>query len=183
MRFNICIDIDGTITDPYYWLKYINKYFNKNITQEEFVKFDVCRILNISEDDFNIFYDLMGEKIHGDCIAREHAKEIIEKLNKDNNIYFVTARPEKYREVSEKWLRDNGFKGDLFMVGGHDKIGQATELHCDYFVEDRYKNAVVLSKVGIKVFLMDTNYNRYPLIENITRVASWKDIDEELNKI
>ncbi len=33
-NLNICIDIDGTITDPYYWLNITNKYFNKNITEE-----------------------------------------------------------------------------------------------------------------------------------------------------
>lgn len=28
-NLNICIDIDGTITEPYYWLEISNKYFKK----------------------------------------------------------------------------------------------------------------------------------------------------------
>ena len=31
-KFNICIDIDGTITDAYYWLEPCNRYFMKNIS-------------------------------------------------------------------------------------------------------------------------------------------------------
>lgn len=30
-KLNICIDIDGTVTEPYYWLNIFNKHFKKNI--------------------------------------------------------------------------------------------------------------------------------------------------------
>ena len=33
-RLNICIDIDGTMTDPYYFMPYFNKYFNKDLSQD-----------------------------------------------------------------------------------------------------------------------------------------------------
>lgn len=181
MKLNICIDIDGTITDPYYWLKYINEYFKSDLKPEGLVKFDVCRVLNIPEEDYDVFYDLKGEQIHRDCVPRPYAKEVIKELSKQHNIYFVTARPEKYREVSQQWLDDNGFVGELFMVGGHDKVGQAKELNCDYFIEDRYRNAVKLAQADINVFLIDTNYNRYPLIDNMKRVNDWMDIKREFN--
>ena len=28
-KLNICIDIDGTITDPYHFLPYLNELYNK----------------------------------------------------------------------------------------------------------------------------------------------------------
>lgn len=30
-NLNICIDIDGIIIDLYYWLSYVNSYFNFNV--------------------------------------------------------------------------------------------------------------------------------------------------------
>jgi uncharacterized HAD superfamily protein len=34
-NLNICIDIDGTITEAYYWLDLCNQYFNKKIEKKE----------------------------------------------------------------------------------------------------------------------------------------------------
>lgn len=182
MKLNICVDIDGTITDPYYWLKYVNKYFKTELTATDIVKFDICRILNIDESEYEKFYDKHGEEIHGDNIARENAKEVLNDLDKDHNIYYVTARPEKYKEVTENWLYSNGLpKAPVYMMGHHNKGEIAKELNCDFFVEDRYRNSVFLAKEGIKVLMIDTNYNRYPLIDNITRVYNWKEIYEIIN--
>lgn len=52
----------------------------------------------------------------------------------------------------------------------------AKNLNCDLFIEDSFENAVELSKNGFKVLLVDTNYNRFPLKENIKRVFNWSQI-------
>ena len=36
-KLNICIDIDGTITNPYHFLPYLNDMYNKNLTEEQFI--------------------------------------------------------------------------------------------------------------------------------------------------
>lgn len=38
---NICIDIDGTITDPYYWLDFANSYFNLNVTKDMVTQYEL----------------------------------------------------------------------------------------------------------------------------------------------
>ncbi len=40
-NLNICIDIDGTITEPYYWLEISNKYFKKNIKPEDITVYNI----------------------------------------------------------------------------------------------------------------------------------------------
>ncbi|CAM2761429.1 hypothetical protein HAHI6034_08980 [Hathewaya histolytica] len=177
MKLNIGVDIDGTITDPYYWLKYINMYFKTELKPEHIVKFNICEILNIEEQDYLEFYDMHGEEMHSDNIIRDNAKEVLNKLHEDHNIYYITARPEKFKKVTEEWLYSNELpKAPVHMMGHHNKVEKARELNCDFFVEDRYRNSVFLAKEGIKVLMLDTNYNRYPLISNMERVYNWNDI-------
>src|SRR3712207_9366101 len=90
MKLNICVDIDGTITDPYYWLKYVNPYFHTNLRSEDIVKFDICRILNIDDETYNEFYDELGEQIHLDNIPRDFAVQVLNKLAEEHNIYYIT---------------------------------------------------------------------------------------------
>ena len=51
-NLNICIDIDGTITDPYYWLSYANNYFNSNISESQITSYDISKVLNVDRNDY-----------------------------------------------------------------------------------------------------------------------------------
>jgi len=57
------------------------------------------------------------------------------------------------------------------------------DLNCDIFIEDSYDNAVQLSNSGFKVILIDTNYNKLPLNDNIIRAYNWNEIFEIINEI
>jgi len=72
---------------------------------------------------------------------------------------------------------------DLFVLGNHYKVNTAKELNCSIFIEDNYNNAIQLSTAGFKVLLIDTNYNRKPLNDNIVRVNNWKDIFSIINEL
>ena len=110
-KLNICIDIDGTITEPYYWLDCCNKHFKTNITEKDLTL------------------------------------------------------------ITHEYLRNNSIHYDnLFLLGSHYKVNKAKELDCDIFIEDNYRNAIELSEAGFYVLLLDTNYNREPLNNNIKRV-------------
>lgn len=184
MKLNICIDIDGTITDSYFWIKYLNKFFGFNLKDEDIVKFDICRVANISEEDYQRFYDKWGEEMHLNAIIRDGAASVLKKLSEKHNIYYITARPEKYRQATEAWMDKNDLpRGEIYMMGNHNKEEKAKELQCDVFIEDRYRNAVMIAKEGIKTLLIDSNYNRYPLIEDMIRVYDWNDIYNEISRI
>lgn len=183
-NLNICIDIDGTITDAYYWLDLCNEYFNKNITEEEVTEYYIHKVLGVTEEDYTKFYEKYKIKLHSEQKIRQDAKVFIEKLNRLHNIYFVTARDKSLTMLTHSYLRKNEIPyDDLFVLGSHYKVDTARELNCSIFIEDNYDNAIQLSSSGFKVILIDTNYNKGPLNENILRVYDWNEIYEIIDKL
>ncbi|MDD7794226.1 5' nucleotidase, NT5C type [Clostridium sp. 'White wine YQ'] len=183
-NLNICIDIDGTITDAYYWLDLCNYYFNTNITKEQVTEYAIHNVLGVNEEAYNEFYEKNKFILHEDQPLRENVQEIITKLAEDNSIYFVTARDTSLSMLTHRYLRNNNIPyNDLFVLGSHYKVDKAIDLNCDIFIEDNYENAIQLSTAGFKVLLLDTNYNRHILNENIIRVHYWNEIYEIIEKL
>lgn len=178
-KLNICVDIDGTITSPYHFIPYLNELYNKNITEEQ------CNTCDW-EALYAINMDIMLKEFHekymhsyGEAAVVEYAKDIIEELCAENNVYFVTARSEILTDVTKTWLNESGFSGiDVHLLGSDYKVEKAKELDCNIFIEDNPYNAAQLAKEGIKVLLIDTNYNKGVAHENIIRVSNWMEIKE-----
>lgn len=182
-KLNICIDIDGTITDPYCWLDFANDYFNKNLEPKDVVKYNIDEVLGVPREKYDEFYGKFGKSLHLNAPLRKYAQEVLWDLRKENNIYYVTARSEEMEEVTRLWFDLNYLPmTELFLLGSHYKVKKAKELNCDLFLEDRYENAIQLALAGCEVILMDCNYNREPLIPGITRVNNWKEAYEEICK-
>ena len=176
-KLNLCIDIDGTVTEPYYWLERANKYFGRQVNPEDVTAYEIHKVLDIDEGDYNEFYDLYGKLLHKEAEARFGASEVIKKLYHHHNIHFVTAREEKMRDVSLEWLKDHQIPLDtISLLGSHYKAGKAGELNSDIFIEDCYNNALQLSKAGFDVLLVDCSYNKGSLPHNVSRVKNWFEI-------
>lgn len=183
-KLNICIDIDGTITDAYYWLDACNKYFNTSITENQVTEYNIHNILGVNESDYNEFYEKHKFNLHANQKLRQNAKLVINELSKFNNIYFVTARDKNLTMLTHSYLRKNNIPyTDVLLLGSHYKVDSARDLNCNVFIEDNYDNAIQLSASGFRVLLIDTNYNRHPLNEKITRVYNWNQIQEIINKL
>ena len=181
---NICIDIDGTITNAYDWLDITNEYFNKNITKNQVTEYEIHQVLGIERHEYEDFYNKYKFKIHSDQKLRDDVKLVINKLGQIHNIYFVTARDKELETLTHLFLRKNEIPyNDLFVLGSHYKVNTAKALNCSIFIEDNYNNAIQLSTAGFKVLLIDTNYNRKPLNDNIVRVNNWKDIFSIINEL
>lgn len=74
---------------------------------------------------------------------------------------YITSRPIPV-EVTETWLKNNGFpRANVYSVG-HDvsKVEVAKQSGIDIFVDDRYENFVELNKNGICCFLFDAPHNK-----------------------
>lgn len=183
-NLNICIDIDGTITDPYFWLEEANKYFNKSVTVEQVTEYLIHKVMNIDILEYDKFYEKRKFSIHSKQELRDDVKIALEKLSILHNIYFVTAREKSLTMLTHSYLKKNEvYYDELFLLGSHYKVEKAKELNCNIFIEDSYDNAIQLSEAGFKVLLMDTNYNREKLNQNIIRVYNWKEIYEIINKL
>ncbi|WP_434283959.1 5' nucleotidase, NT5C type [Clostridium botulinum] len=177
-NLNICIDIDGTITEPYYWLEISNKYFKKNIKPEDITLYNIEDVLGITEEEYMKFYEKYKVRIHTEEKLRQGAKKVLNELNKYHNIYFVTAREKSLEVLTKSYLINHSIKfRDLYVLGSHYKVDKAKELNCDIFIEDNPTNAVELSEAGFKVILLDTNYNRHiKENENIIRISHWDEV-------
>jgi Uncharacterized conserved protein len=183
-KLNICIDIDGTITNPYYWLSYANTYFDSNISESQVTSYDIAKVLNINRNEYLAFYEKFKTKIHSNQELRGDVKVILDKLYELNNIYFVTARDKSLKLLTLLYLKSHELQfNEVFVLGTSDKVPTAMDLNCDIFIEDSYDNAVQLSNSGFKVILIDTNYNRLPLNDNIIRAYNWNEISEIINEI
>lgn len=184
MKLNICVDIDGTITEPYYWLDMANSHFGTDIKPYQVTTYDIHEVLEVSREAYNEFYNLYADKLHSGAEVRENAEIVLWKLNQQHNVFYVTAREQWIRNTTENWFRMNELPlAELHMLGSHYKVERAKQLECDIFIEDRYENAIQLALEGIKVLLVDCSYNRLPLIPGITRVKDWIDIYGEIETI
>lgn len=73
---------------------------------------------------------------------------------------YITSRPIS-TEITEKWLKKNGFPRAKIYTVGHDqsKIDIAKSSGIDIFVDDRMENFVELNNAGICCFLFDAPHN------------------------
>ncbi|WP_099189224.1 5' nucleotidase, NT5C type [Tepidibacter mesophilus] len=176
-NLNICIDIDGTITDAYYWIHLANKYFNKNIKEEDVISYEMHEVFNVEKEKYMEFYNANIKEIHEAATLKEGVKPILDKLIKTNNLYFVTARDKRVENITINFFKENNIPhNNLFLLGKHYKVDKAIALSCDIFIEDNYSNAIQLSTAGFNVILIDTYYNRKKLNDKITRVKTWDEI-------
>jgi len=135
-------------------------------------------------------------EVYEDCPA------VLERLvAAGHELYFITARAERRRYITETWLREKGIfdhakavhlkpMGDFrpeYPRGRYDPAGSADykvrlakELELDAFCEDDVLIAPTLAKAGVQVFLFDQPWNREVSGERITRVAGWTDLAEHL---
>ena len=96
-----------------------------------------------------------------------------------HRIHFVTARDEIMREVTLEWMNHYNIPMDtISFLGSHDKVNKAKDLESDIFIEDRLENALQLSDANLQVLLVDCNYNKGELPNNVVRVENWKEINE-----
>jgi uncharacterized HAD superfamily protein len=133
---------------------------------------------------------------HQDCPA------VLERMvAAGHELYFITARAERRRFVTETWLREKGLLDYAKAVhlkptgefnpdhprGRYDPTGSAeyksrlaSELALEAFCEDDVVIAKALAKARIQVFLFDQPWNRELAGERITRVTGWTDLAQHL---
>ncbi len=180
-NMQICVDIDGTVTDPYYWLSDANRYFKQQLTYKDVIHYDFGKVLNVDRCDYNEFYYKFGETIHFKSEVSAGAKEVLDRLSYGHKIHFVTARERAMEQVSLDWLKKQKLPwASISLLGHSHKVETAINLNCDFFIEDSLNNALELSVSGFQVLLLDCNYNKAVLPKNIKRVSNWYQIENIL---
>ncbi|TWI57782.1 hypothetical protein [Halalkalibacter nanhaiisediminis] len=169
------LDIDGTVTAPDTFVPYLNKHFNKTLTLDDIVEYDLTSILNITEQQF---WEWMGEHegiIYEQAELAPDAEETLLQWTKHHELIYITARREHLASITQNWFTNRSLPFDhIELVGKHDKLDAVREHKLDIFFEDKHDNAVAIAEeFNIPVILMDTPYNRLPAPDNVIRAKNW----------
>ncbi len=172
--------------------EHFNLKYNKNVKRSDITSFYVEEFFDIDPTEARkAIDDFYHHEDHAQALPLEGSLDSIKKLSINNKLYIVTARPDLVKEITQKWL-DKHFP-NLFetiqYTNHHDKEKRrkksevAKELEIEIFIDDSLDNAKDISESGIPVLLFDTPWNQTEeLPELVTRVYSWEEIFENLNK-
>jgi len=178
----IGIDIDGVIADTFPLLvQELNTYFNKNLTFDDIICYDIAAVYNLKKEQLTEFAHLKVPFLQDNSLPVPLAVECINDLRDRAYVALISARFEQSRDRTQNWLGRHGIQwDDLILLGNHDKADTCVNLNLDYFIEDNLNNALQVSENGIPVLLLDAPYNRAPLPDLVQRVFSWSQICEVL---
>lgn len=176
-KLNLCIDIDGTLTDPYFFIPYLNEITGKELTIDDYISNDWNIIYGTEHSEIYAKFDHLYADVYLEAEMRKDAQDVLYKLIEKYNVWYVSARGMCVNEVTQKWFVNNKLDySKAYLLGNnHEKIQIANKLKCDYFIEDDPKNAKIISQAGFKVILLDNNYNKKVDGDKIYRVNNWAE--------
>ena len=183
----IGIDMDGCITDiarfvADYGAKFCYENNIKYIIKED--EYDESKALGISLEDTEKFWNEYLPYYSIEYNPREFAKEVIDKLKQNNEIYIITARNEeglpleyygKMQELVRAWLKKYNIYYDRLIFTKGSKLPYCLENNIDIMIEDSPRNILDIAQ-KIPVLCYDNPYNKNIEEKNIKRVYSWYDI-------
>ena len=200
MRVGIDLDdVMAVCAVPY--LRRFAEEFGVELPDERDIGWHILRTMDdrvdpADRDRFRI--KLYDSSFFGDLDIYPDCPAVLERLvNAGHDLYFITARAERRRMITETWLREKGIlehakavhlkpMGDFnpdFPRGRYDasssalyKTRLATQLRLDVFCEDDEIISRALADAGVDVLLFDQPWNRDVSHERITRVAGWGDV-------
>lgn len=172
------VDIDGVIADTFPLLvRELNEYFQVDLALRDIKDYNIFKVYGLNEAEMLRFLGDKEEAIMEGPTVKDGAVECLSVLSRKHTIYLVSARYEKYRPQTEKWLRKHDVPYHvLVLLGSHDKREVCSRMAVDVFIEDSLKNAHQLSTCGIPVLLFDAPYNQGELPPLVRRCYSWGEI-------
>jgi hypothetical protein len=187
----IGIDFDDVLFDFTTKLcEWHNKNYGTNLKRENIDNYYLPDLFQCARKEEIVrvgeFYE---SKEHSDLYPVTGAVEAVRELNKNNELFIITARPETVRGVTEE-LVQRYFSGMFesvrftgkFLGSGIEKSDICRNLGIDIFIDDFEDNLTGISSIGIKSLLFNAPWNQGELGSGITRVYSWSEIVENIKK-
>ena len=180
MKKRFGIDIDGTVTCPTSLIPYLNKAFNLNITLNDVKEYDLTHLVDITEEEFAHWFAESEPIIYAESPLAAGAKEILNKWEKEHELFFISARGSHLLKLTEEWFLKHTLSfHHIELIGTHYKVQKAKDFNVDIFFEDKHDNAVMIhEECQIPVILFDTPYNQDPIPSGVIRVNNWIEANE-----
>lgn len=186
----IGIDIDEVIAKfmenylSFHNTKHSTKFKLKNITNYHLWE---CGIHNSKEESTREVSEFQNSPYFDKIGLIPGAKSAIERLSKQHNLYFITARPKELKQKTTDFFYSHFpkdgfefiFSGDIY--GGEKKSEICKNLGINLMIEDNPHYALDCANEGIRSLLLKKPWNeKYTHHKNITFVKNWKEIMEIL---
>ncbi|NLL43804.1 MAG: hypothetical protein GX251_10755 [Firmicutes bacterium] len=181
-------DIDGVLTndddgDCSIWIREASDYFGEPLPEKR--TYYIEDAFGKSTEEVMEFFQARVHSIFTKVPIRDHVAETLHSLwSHEHTIHLITARDERFRDVTEKWLgRHNIPYHSLHMSPSNQSYSKGLlckELQVGFFVDDKVENALDTAQNGIYTLLFHASHNRgfetsLPLVKN------WREIQRHIN--
>ncbi|MCK4650497.1 hypothetical protein KAT36_04680 [Candidatus Pacearchaeota archaeon] len=185
----IAIDIDEVLCETMKsFLDFVRE--NKGIEKdfEDIFSHNLWEVFEVEEKEINeIFYEIF---IYGGSLDLiSGAKEGVENLSRNNELFFITSRSMNYFDKTKDFIVKNFiskpqlyFSGDLY-GDGKTKDEICEDLEIKLIIEDNGETSLKYAENGLNVLLLDKPWNQKFEHENIFRCFSWDDILEKIREL
>jgi uncharacterized HAD superfamily protein len=168
----IGIDMDGVMIDTInFTSKELTTYLGYKITPD-----DIAHRLGEINDVDKIFEE-KGLHLLCSLSPLENVTEVINELSQEHEFYIISARFNIHYNATIEWLEKYGIKvKEIIFTEGRGKADICVKYGIDLFIEDSVKNALEVSKTGVKVILLSTGYNKSVESNEIDYCENWNEI-------
>lgn len=190
-KIKIGIDLDDVLTDFRKALvRFYNEKYGKNISFDDIKSYPLWEsgIGSNMEENLRIVNEFCNSPQYDEIPLLEGAGEAVSKLAEKYQIFIITSRTEKYREITERFVSKHFpnvpieilYSSDFHKNKSKTKAGICGECGISILVEDILEYAKDCSQAGVKVFLLDKPWNQGQTNGRIRRVKGWHEILDEL---
>lgn len=200
----IGIDMDNVIGDSFqpfadFWLLnkiYENKFGGKFIVEKILLGLLSAKLISLFSKKAGRIREIVLksksrdfrkiiETMLLDIKLMPHAREVIIKLHKRYDVYFITTREYFFdaRDITYEWLKKNKINiAKNKVIFTTDKLKEAKRLGIKIIIEDHPKIPIELAEHGIRVYLFDYPWNKKTIFKNIIRIKKpyWNTIKKLL---
>lgn len=177
----IGIDIDGVISDfVFEFNKLVLIKFNYPLREDEIYLHDLYLVLGINQDEC---LELIEITLKKDLNLVEDAKRVLDLIKKHNEIYLLTARSDKFKETTIKWLKRKLIPFDKILFLNEGEKYSCKE-NFDIIIEDCLKDAINWRKKVKYVIIFDRPWNKtLDVKKQLIRVKNWAEILKKIEEI
>lgn len=176
-RKKIGIDLDSTTNNlNEIWVKRYNKDYNDNLTQKNIIKWEIDEIVK-PECGKKIFNYLHEPNFFYNLNIKNGAKETIEFLSKNHDLYIVTAYSSDTCLDKTNWIKKHDLRiNEKNVIFINDK----SLLDLDYLIDDGPHNFTNFKGIGL---VFDMPYNKHiKSTDKLKRVRNWTEVRKFFEK-
>ena len=138
---NLGFDLDGVLY-PFHKVLYDYLVMFHGL-EDDYVTFWSDYESYYSEDLYSNLVKI--ETMYSKCLADKDIIDMLNRLNKENQIFYITCRPKEINFVTRNWLEVYKFPDTCNLIFTSNKLTAVCANHIEYYVEDRLQYAKELN--------------------------------------